>query len=113
MSNNSDKNEDNNRSNKILSNDKLENKIKNENYTNINENSDKEIQILDNTSIKAFSDILIFNSIDNILYAIYSGNKSIICYNIIDNKKINEFKNAFNYADIFFKYLLDKKIKKI
>ena len=107
MSNNSDKNEDNNRSNKILSNDKLENKIKNENYTNINENSDKEIQI------KAFSDILIFNSIDNILYAIYSGNKSIICYNILDNKKINEFKNAFNYADIFFKYLLDKKIKKI
>ena len=42
---NSDKNEDNNMSNKLLSNDKLENKIKNENYININENSDSEIQI--------------------------------------------------------------------
>ena len=112
MSNNSDKNEDNNMSNKLLSNDKLENKIKNENYININENSDSEIQILDNISIKIFSDILIFNSIDNILYAIYSGNKSIICYNMIDNKKINEIKNAFNYADIIFKYHLDKKNKK-
>ena len=105
MSNNSDKKEDNNRNNKLLSNNKLENKIK-------NENSDSEMQILDNTSINTFSDILIFNSIDNILYAIYSGDKSLICFNIIDNKKINEIKNAFNYADIFFKYHLDKKNKK-
>ena len=110
MSNNSDKNEDINRSNKENLNDQLENK--NNNYLNIKTNSDNEIKILDKLSINSFSDILIFNSIDNILYAVYSGNKSIICYNIIDNKKINEIKNTFNSNDIFFKYYLDKKNKK-
>ena len=112
MSNNSDKNEDINRNNKKNLNDQLEKNTKNKNYLNIKTNSDNEIKILDKSTINSFSDILIFNSSDNILYAVYSGNKSIICYNIIDNKKINEIKNVFNSTDISFKYHLDKKNKK-
>ena len=112
MRNNSDKKESINRNNNHILKDKLENQIKNENCINIKTDSHNEIKILNKLSINSFSDILIFNSIENILYAIYSENKSIIFFNIIDNKKINEIKNVFNSTNIVFKYYLDKKNKK-
>ena len=51
---------------------------------------------------------IIFKSINNILYLIYSNNnKSIISYNIIGNKKINEIKNAHEDYISSFRYYLD------
>ena len=53
--------------------------------------------------------MVIFKSINNILYFIYTNkNKSIISYNLIDNKKINEIKNAHNSTIINFRHYLDK-----
>ena len=60
--------------------------------------------ILDNTFI-------IFNSIYDLLYFIYSKRKSIILYNLINNKKINEIKNAHNEDISNFRHYLDKTIK--
>ena len=49
-----------------------------------------------------------FKSIEDILYLIYANKKnSIISYNIIDNKKINEIKNAHSNIIINFKHHLD------
>ena len=54
----------------------------------------------------------VFNSIDNILYLIYATkNKSIISYNLIENKRINEIKNAHKELIVNFKYYLDKNTK--
>ena len=54
-----------------------------------------------------------FKSIDNIFYLIYSNkNKSIVCYNIIDNKKINEIKNAHNNYITNFRSYFDKDNKR-
>ena len=51
----------------------------------------------------------IFKSINDILYLIYSNkNKSIISYDLIQNKKINEIKNAHNEYITNFRYYLDK-----
>jgi len=51
----------------------------------------------------------IFNSIDNILYLVYSNKKnSIILYNVIKNKKINEMQNAHNGYITNLRYYLDK-----
>ena len=51
---------------------------------------------------------VVFSSINNILYLIYSNkNKSIIAYNIIDNKKINEIKNAHEEYIRNFRYYFD------
>ena len=61
---------------------------------------------LDNTFIA-------FNSIDNILYLIYSNKKYfIIFYNLIDNKKINEIKKAHSNYITNFRHFLDKKNKR-
>ena len=50
-----------------------------------------------------------FESINNILYLIYSNkDRSIIAYNIIDNKKIIEIKNAHNKFITNFRYYYDK-----
>ena len=51
--------------------------------------------------------ICVFNSIDDILYLIYSALYSIKCYNLIDNHIINEIK----YLDSYFfniRHFLDK-----
>ena len=49
-----------------------------------------------------------FKSIYNILFLIYSTkNKSIIIYNIINNRKINEIKNAHNEYITNFRHYLD------
>ena len=58
--------------------------------------------VLDNT----FS---VFISINNILYLTYSNeNKSIIFYNIIDNKEIKEIKNAHDRYITNFRHYLDE-----
>ena len=50
-----------------------------------------------------------FKSINNILYLIYAKrNNSIICYNLINNKIINEIKNAHYKSIINFRHYLDK-----
>ena len=55
----------------------------------------------------------IFKSIDKILYLIYINKKnSIISYNIIDNKKINEIKKAHNNYISSIKYIVDNNNKR-
>ena len=50
----------------------------------------------------------VFTSIDKIMYLIYTNEKnSIICYDLIDNKKIIEIKKAHNKFIHNFKYYLD------
>ena len=53
---------------------------------------------------------IIFKSINNIFYLIYSNEfQSIISYNLIDNKKINEIKNAHDFYINNFRHYLDKR----
>jgi len=55
----------------------------------------------------------IFKSVDNILYLIYANkNNSIVSYNIIDNKKINEIKNSHDNYISNIKYIMDTTNKK-
>ena len=55
----------------------------------------------------------LFKSIDDIIYLIYSNNqKSIIVYNLIDNKKINTIKNAHNKYISNFRHHFDKTNKR-
>lgn len=55
----------------------------------------------------------IFKSIDKILYLIYvNKSNSIISYNIIDNKKINEIKKAHNNYISSIKYIVDNTNKR-
>ena len=50
-----------------------------------------------------------FKSINNIIYIIYANiYKSIISYNLIENKKINEIKNDHENEITGFRYYLDK-----
>ena len=74
----------------------------------------KDLLFLKNLVIDSYSKdwlihkFIVFKSIDNILYLIYSNdNKSIISYNIIDNQKINEIKNAHKDNISSFRYYLD------
>ena len=51
----------------------------------------------------------VFQSIDNKLYIVYTTRfKSIISFNIIDDKKVKEIKNAHNDKITNFRYYLDK-----
>ena len=51
----------------------------------------------------------VFNSINDILYLIYSKEKtSIISYNLVELKVINEIKNAHDENILNFRYYLDK-----
>ena len=57
--------------------------------------------------------LLIFTSIYNITYIIYSDNKkSIITYNLINNQKINQIKKAHEQEIDAFKHCLNTKTKK-
>ena len=63
-----------------------------------------------NDSFNTFSDsgFVVFKSIDNRIYLIYSNNnKSIISYDIKNKKKINEIKNAHDRNITSYKYILD------
>ena len=52
----------------------------------------------------------VFKSIDEIIYLIYSNEEgSIISFKLIDNKKINEIKNAHNFYITNFRHYLDIK----
>ena len=73
------------------------------------------IQLLNNLTKDSYSDytldntFTVFNSINNIIYLVYSNiKKSIIAYNIIDYKKINEIKNAHSRDITNFRHYLDK-----
>ena len=56
---------------------------------------------------------IIFKSLDEIFYLIYSTkNQSIISYNLINSQKINEIKKAHNDHIRFFKYFLDNQNKR-
>ena len=68
----------------------------------ISKDSYSDSDYLDNT-------FTVFKSINNTLQLIYSTqNKSIMSYNIMNNKKIKEIKNAHNEFITNFKYYLDK-----
>ena len=57
--------------------------------------------------------ICVFKSINDIYYLIYSNlNNSIISFNLINNKIINEIKNAHNTDITNFRYCLDSKNKR-
>ena len=76
------------------------------NPTNINfSNSTLEFK-----DFKWENEVLVFLSINKIFYLIYSNrkNKSLISYDIINNKKINEVKNPHGKSIIYFKYYFDK-----
>ena len=81
---------------------------------NSSKNNPKDLIFLKNLVIDSYSNnwlidkFIVFKSLNNILYLIYSNNnKSIISYNIIDNKKINEIKNAHEDYISSFRYYLD------
>ena len=62
---------------------------------------------------KLDNSFIVFKSINNILYLIYATqNISIILYNLIDNKKINEIKNAHKTYITNFRHYLDKQNNK-
>ena len=84
-----------------------------------NEFNPNNVQLLKNLTNDSYSDytldntFTVFNSIDNIFYLVYSNiKKSIISYNIIDNKKINEIKNAHSRDITNFRHFLDKDNKR-
>ena len=90
-----------------VSNDQKLYKIK-----NINNPKDIQISInlMKNSSVKGYLDntFSAFNSINNILYLIYTNEeKSIISYNLITNKKIIEIKNAHDEYISNFRHYLD------
>ena len=77
------------------------------NYNEINfikdliKDSDVYYSFLDNT-------FCVFESIDQILYLVYGNiNRSIILFNIIDSKKMNEIKNAHRYYITNFRHYFD------
>ena len=92
---------------KIL-NKKTKRPKKDKNNDSLNNSIKKRINQIDPKDIKEFHNLTkdaqsffsfnntfcVFYSVDNILYLIYSNKKSIISYNIIDNKKLSEIKNA-------------------
>ena len=56
---------------------------------------------------------IVFKSLNDIIYLIYTNiNMSIICFNLIDQKKICEIKNAHNEYITNFRHYLDKINKK-
>ena len=101
----------------IRYNKKIENKEENQIYNSfsINNLSPKDIQYKNDLAKDSFSQydydnvFTVFKSLNNILYLIYTNiNKSIIFYDIVDNKSIKEIKNAHYKYITNFKYYLDK-----
>ena len=61
-----------------------------------------------NSQIYGGNSFCIFNSIDNILYPVYSSYDSIISYNLLNYRKMNEIKGAMNNHYISdFKHIFD------
>ena len=55
---------------------------------------------------------IVFQSINNLLILVYSNQKSIFTFNIIDKKKINEIRNAHDDFISNFGYFFDKNNKR-
>ena len=80
-----------------------------------NQNSNKEFELYKEITNDSYTDgyysydtFSIFESVDKILYLIYSNKyASIISYNLINFEKINEIKKAHNKEISSFKYYLD------
>ena len=77
--------------------------------------SPKEIQFIEDLAKDSYigysfdNSFIVFKAINRILYLIYSNkNTSIISYDIINNKKIKEIKNAHNDYITNFRYYLDE-----
>ena len=75
----------------------------------------KNYQLLSDLTEDSFADdnsdnsFTLFNSINNLLYIIYSNTKnSIVCYDLISQKKITEIKNAHSTFITNFRYYFDK-----
>ena len=100
-----------------LSNNKVENKIMN-NYKKYNQNwneINRCICIAKDSFAKYIkgNTFCVFKSIYDIFYLIYrTKNNSIIFYNLIDNKKINEIKNAHKQDITNFRHNLDNYSKR-
>ena len=85
-----------------------ENYYKNVNF-NTNPKSIKFERIIIKDSYCKYNTILTFKSFNGILYLIYTNKQcSIISYDLIDNKKINEIKNAHNKLILNFQYYFDE-----
>jgi len=80
-----------------------------------NVNNPINIELIKELTIDSYTDyaldntFLVFTSIDSIFYLIYANSKrSIISFNLSDNKKINEIKKAHNRDITNFRHFLDK-----
>ena len=63
--------------------------------------------------LNPYCNYVIFTSINNILYLVYaSGDFSIACYDLINNKKINEIKNCHSKNILSLEHIYDKENKK-
>ena len=79
----------------------------------------KNFEILPTFNINSFTDsylgnssFIIVKSLNDVLFLIYSNkNKSILCYNLIENQKITEIKNAHDDDISCFKHYLDEILK--
>ena len=97
-----------------ISNEKLRKEIKElKEYHQIK--SPKDIKLLSNAINDSFVysnldySFTVFNSINNILYLIYSNeNKSMICYDLNNQRKINEIKNIHDEFITNFRHYLDE-----
>ena len=72
--------------------------------------NNSEVVVNDLKAIYDFNNTFItFKSINNILYLIYANKKnSIISYDLIENKRINEIKNSHEMNIISFRHIADK-----
>jgi hypothetical protein len=104
---------------KAINNNKSINKDKDKNEIKINNNNPnkekiKDIQILKEFNIDSFTDcyldntFTVFKSVNDILNLIYTDkSNSIISYDLVNNKIINEIKNAHNDLITSFRHFLD------
>ena len=82
---------------------------------NLNPINIEYLKDLSNDSNNEFSDFYldnkfcVFKAINNIIYLIYSSDEdTIISYDLVNNKKINEIKKAHNYIIKAIRYIYDK-----
>ena len=108
---------------KAINNNKSINKDKDKNEIKINNNNPnkekiKDIQILKEFNIDSFTDcyldntFTVFKSVNDILNLIYTDkSNSIVSYDLVNNKIINEIKNAHNDLITSFRHFLDNNNK--
>ena len=84
--------------------------------TYYNHENPKDVHIISDLTKEAYSDDIsdntftVFKSTQDIFYLIYSNKKkSIICHNIIEQKKVIEIKNCHNEYITNFRYYFDEK----